>query len=1013
MGQANGDSEPHLSPEKKIYQFLRQHWGLEEGLPQIAVLDMVQDRDGFLWLGTQDGLARFDGLDFEVFKTDTTPGLVHDDIRRLAIDRDGALWVGTREGVSRFDRSVFSVVEPQEGRFEIVHGLTPTSDGVLIASDTGLYRHVNGQVVRVLGVPEEPAYFADVGGDGLLLAGLTGRVREIGPDGTREFPLPSYASKAVPKLLLRGCGGTWVATSVGLFRLESRALVVYESLPSRNVHDLHCDAGGTLWVGTGRGIYRLRSGRLIEAVEDTEQFEHLWISSFLAGRSGGLWLGSLAGGLYRLTDGRYTRHTQLDGLPSLPVTTVTRSRDGGIWLAGDAGVARLRNDLFSTPVANNTLLGDVTMTLLEDRSRRVWIGQRNGLSLFDPATGAVSRLLNDGVAALAEDGDGAIWIGGIAGLYVYREGQVRRLGPDEGIDVRLVRTLLWSPHHGMLVGTENGVFVQEGMLVDGSLGFVRFDTELFEDGRMVVSLLEDAAGDVWVGYHGDGLGRYSAKNDRWRLYREGDGLLSDAIYHLTWGHDGWLWLSSIKGLYRVDPSSFAGGRITTDVVISVTGHEPGSSQGYCCSGGGSAAGALTSDGLLWLPTLDGIVAVDTTEAAHDHAPPKTIIREMRFGGRPYAFSANPEMVVPPQHRDIEFAFTAPSFDKPEFVRFDYILEGYDDDWRVATEQRSVRYTNLPAGKYLFRVVAVSGNGVRSRAEATWSFSIRRHFTETPWFIGLIVLGVALAGYAVQRVRFFHLQRQRDHLEELVEERTSELKAVNEELGQINTRLQQQSYTDPLTTLRNRRYFAERIGQDLAQVRRLRANPADADKSIIFLIADLDRFKQINDTYGHQAGDEVLAEVARRLLEMARDSDYVIRWGGEEFLLVACFSPERSAPRIAERIIETVWREPFETSDGNRLTVSCSVGFAAFPFGSTRSTPARGPDRDERSWEQIVSMADHALYIVKKNGRDGWAGIMPSELMEEGEELVDVAHQIGERLASGELELVSSRPMEQA
>ena len=912
---------------------------------------------------------------------------------------------------------MFSVVEPPEGRFEIVHGLTPTADGLLIASETGLYRHVSGRVVRVIGVPEEPAYFAAAGEDDVLLVGLTGRIREIGPAGTRDYSLASYAEAAVPKVLLRGCEGTWVATTAGLFRVEGDALILHESMPRRNINDLHCDHSGTLWVGTGRGIYRILGGRLIEAVENTEQFEHLWVSSFLGGKHGDLWLGSLTGGLYRLTEGRYTRYNQLDGLPSLQVTTVGRSRDGGIWLAGDAGVARFRNGEFSTPVSNTTLLGEVTVTLLETRDRRVWIGQRNGLSVFDPSTGSVSRLLNEEVAALAEDGFGTIWIGGMSGLHVFRDGEIQHLGPDQGVDPRLVRTLIWSPHHGVLAGTENGAFIQTGSLVDDDLGFVRFDEELFEDGRMVVSMLENAAGDVWIGYHGDGLGLYSADSDSWRIYGEGDGLFSDTIYHLGWGSDGWLWLGSIKGLYRVDPASITSGRIRQDVVVSVTGHEAGSSRGYCCSGGGSAAGALTSDGRIWLPTLDGILGVDTTDPVPKHAAPKAIITEMRFGGRPYAFRAHPAIDVPAEHRDIEFSFTSPSFDKPGLMRFDYMLDGYDDDWRLATE-RTARYTNLPAGEYTFQVRAVSGDGVRSSVDARWSFSIHRHFSETPWFIGLVVLAVVGAGYALHRVRFYHLQRQRDHLEELVEDRTSELQAVNNELAQINSRLQKQSYTDPLTTLRNRRYLTERIGQDLAQVRRLRATPADADKSIIFLLADLDYFKRVNDTYGHQVGDEVLAEVARRLLEMARDTDYVIRWGGEEFLLVACFSPERSAARIAERIIEAVWREPFETSDGHKLTVSCSVGFSVFPFEPTDTEGdgregTRDLDSDARAWEHVVSMADHALYIVKNNGRDGWAGVIPTEALGDGAELADIAHQVADRLASGEVELVSSRPMEQA
>ena len=1022
---AAGASSPPPALERKFHQYLRQHWSLEEGLPQVGVGDLAQDAQGFLWIATQDGLARFDGVEFQVFKTDGAPGLAGNNIVKLALDDNGTLWIGTRTGLSRFDGTSFAEVRSAGGGLGTIHGLAAANGGMLIASDSGLFRATGTAVERVPGVPEQRVFFASPEPGGGILIGHSGAVRQIGPSGRRDYSLAAYGDGVIPKLCLRGCGGAWVATTVGLFRLNGSGLSPFKPLAHRNVNDLYCDPAGTLWVGTGNGLYRIRDNRVIESVEDEARLPHTFVTAFLRGSDGGLWIGTLTGGLYRLTEGRYIRYNKLDGLPFAATWAVQESRSSGLWVGGQGGVARLRNGHFEpAPGAGSLEAEQVVAALLEDSNGRLWTGTRTGLIWTNIATGRTVRILEDMVLALAEAPDGSIWIGGLSGLRSFHAGRLERHGEQEGI--ARVRNLLVSARYGLVVGTEQGVFVTSS----GARIFERFDAPVFGEGRRAGALFEEENGDLWVGYLGDGLARYVAARAAWSLYTERDGLLSNTVSGVRVGRDGRIWIATQKGVLRIErpafdkvdrrtaqaPTAEAAARarppahtdsasgLNPDVVVSITGREVGSSPGYCCNGGSGSSVLLVSDGSLWVPTLDGILQIDTNQVLAERPAPPTALVSMRHGSRLRMYDRGQSVQVPAAERDIEFVFTAPTFDQPGLMRFRYRLDGYDGEWKEARGRRSASYTNLPAGSYRFRVRAETGNPTRDGTEASWSFTILPRFTETWWFYGLLIPAVLGAAYGTHALRLRRLEQQRTRLEQLVAERTTQLKDANEELGRVNRRLQEQSYTDPLTQLWNRRYLSDHIERDLAQVLRLREKTGAEDLAIVFMMIDIDHFKEINDLHGHEAGDSVLAETARRLKGIARSTDYVVRWGGEEFLLVVCFSPAATAPRVAERVMGALWSDPFPLTGKSPLVVRGSVGFSVFPF-----TPweASGNRPDPRSWQNVINLADHALYTVKQGGRNGWAGILPASRFDPAVSMQDLARDVDARITSGEVEIITS------
>lgn len=995
--------------DRRFHQYAVQHWSLEEGLPQVGVADLAQDSRGFLWVATQDGLARFDGVEFRVFDTANTPELAGDNIVRLLFDASGVLWIATRTGLSRFDGHAFQQVRAGADGLGPVATLAAASGGVLVASDKGVFLAQGTTATKVENTPIPRATLAVPLEPGGMLVGGSGRLVRTTSTRSREYSLASFGEGVVPKRYVDGCGARWIASTVGLLVLDDSTVSRFEPLGPRNVDALHCDAGGTLWVGTGNGLYRVRDRRIVEVVDDESVLPHLFVSAFLPGRDGGLWMGTLTGGLYRLAVPRYTRFNKYEGLPFSSTWAVAEARDGGLWIGGADGVARLDGDRFTAVGRPESLPERVVTTLVEDAGGRLWVGTRSGLTILDPRTGRATKVLDAFVLALAEAPDGAMWIGAVSGLYSSRDGVLRKEGADQGI--ARVRALRFAPRAGLLVGTEQGAFVEH----DGR--FERIDQAATSEPRRVGAVFEDRRGDVWVGYLGAGLARRSAASGEWTHYDEREGLLSDTVYAVASGDDGRVWLSTQKGVLALDPAmpghrpglarENGPGAATPalDVVVSITGREPGSSAGYCCNGGTSGAATLRADGSFWLATLDGVLRVDTHAGPVSRPSPRPYVLALRRSGGVETLATGQETALRANERDVEFVFTAPVFDKPSLTRFRYRLDGYDNEWKDARGRRSASYTNLGPGRYRFRVQVETADGLTGRTDAAWAFSIAPRFTETWWFYGLLAPLVVAALYLAFALRVRHLRLHSLRLEQIVAERTKQLEVANEELSSANGRLERMSYTDPLTGLWNRRYLTDHVEHDLAQLRRLRLGPSTAHHRVVFLLVDLDHFKAINDRWGHDAGDRVLAETASRLLDVVRRTDYVVRWGGEEFLVVACFSTAEMASLIAHRVHEAVGASPYSLADGTSLHVTASVGFAVLPFGRAESPDS--PDWGARGWQASVALADRMLYLVKADGRDSWAGVVPADVPPELP-VVDVVRDFDALLARGDLSVVRAQ-----
>jgi diguanylate cyclase (GGDEF)-like protein len=454
----------------------------------------------------------------------------------------------------------------------------------------------------------------------------------------------------------------------------------------------------------------------------------------------------------------------------------------------------------------------------------------------------------------------------------------------------------------------------------------------------------------------------------WHTLHSSQGLPADIPTYMTKGPNGeWLWVGGLQGIYRVrldDLEALAADKvpqITPQPILSEQGKWQGSEKGLCCNGAGNARGYF--DGAnLWFPTRGGVVSVDTRNVRFNEVVPNVVVEAARYGGE-WHEDLGESMTVPARVRDLAFRFSVLSFQNPSSVSLSYRLQGYEDDWQTVEDpaRRLVNYTNLAPGDYTFEVRGTNNAGLASAAAASLAVTIQPFFYETWWFRILTAVAVVVLAYLGYRLQVRNLRRQRLQLERMVAERT-------EALRQLNRQLEDASTTDPLTGLKNRRYLGQQLPSDLAHFRREREKPENAEQVIAFAIADLDHFKDINDRAGHFAGDSLLKQVAERLVASVRAGHYVVRWGGEEFLIVFRPMHRDETAHVVDRVHKAVRERPFTLPGGEKLTVTCSMGYTEYPF------LAGAPDRVD--WELLVNLADHALYAAKDAGRDCWYGLRP-------------------------------------
>ncbi len=784
-------------------------------------------------------------------------------------------------------------------------------------------------------------------------------------DGRIEFiPLPSPDPRVTTTVstIVHYNGNLWVGSNQGLEQYVNGRFVPFKALAGRSIETLLVDDAGTLWVATTHGLYRLRGDRFIERIENEDVLDNLWNRAMLEDRSGDLWLGSQSGRLVRIWDGNYTLYGHFDGLPNHSVWTL--AADGGPILAGtEDGVAALADGHFSEMIPGRELPSPVVGAIMRDQAGNLWIGTTLGLAAFKDGKPALRQITASAphtrYYVVAEDRQGRIWAGSSAG--VVRADPSHDLGfkTIEGLGGAAVRDIQIAKDGAVWIATARGVF----RYADDKLAPV--DSRFGLRTHKAIGIHFAAGGDIWLSYLDEGLIRIHG--EKFEHYTAADGLPANLITHVADSADGMLWLSTFQAVATIPLKQFDeldAGKIHAlhpRYVVTATATEPGSQTGQCCHGGTHGSGLMVAGKTLYLPTVNGVMAIDTARFKAPLVEPPARIESLTTSQ--HAFPATDTSIrLAADERDLTIHYAALDFRYPDTQRFRYRMLGYDHGWVEAGTRRTAYYTNLDPGDYTFQVTTALGDDPQASA-ATVRIHVDPRFTETSTFYVLVAFIMFAFAYTLHRLWTYQLYRHQRRLEQTVEQRTRELSELNQRLLQANRKLEEQSLTDSLTGLHNRRFLDIRVYENLA---RLKGAELERMQIGLCLIIDIDFFKQVNDRYGHASGDTVLREFSQLLVEHSRPGDPVVRLGGEEFLLIAHAPDLEDTRQIAARLCEAVRGHVFKPIEGVELRLTCSIGYAPYPFDP--ATP------DDLSFEEVLTVADQALYEAKESGRDRFVGV---------------------------------------
>lgn len=942
-------------------QYSFDTWTTDNGLPQNGIRQITQTPDGYLWFTTFDGLVRFDGVRFTTFNKSNTKGIINNRFTGIFADADGTIYATTME------------------------------DGVLTIYRSGEFTSFASDVV-----PGHYISRMERSASGEILfqsedADRRGRTWYRLVDGQFEFVKKSERSD---ELTLNGKNGSkWDLTRTGVTESRDGNSIHTPADLSKVNFRAHtfADSSGALWLGENK-VYRIAGGAMKTFTDADGLPENSIYHSFWEEQDGSIWFSSggassASVGLVQYLDGVIKLWGKDHGLLGSSIQYVFHDREGNTWLATPRGLSRRRKNVIRSFSTKDGLDHNEVYPLLRARSGRIWIGSAKGLSVYD--NGKFRKLdLRQGasrpgepvwkngqmsIQSLWEDADGAIWVGLNGGIFLVKDGvaelllngsHVNAINNDaegnvwaatnqglvkfrdrklvaqyataEGLPNEYMTTIfrdakgaMWFGGLGGLSRLENGRFVNLTK-ADGLVG------------NYIRSVYEDKEGTLWIGTYDEGLSRY--KDGKFTSYREENGLYSSGVFAIEEDDRGNFWISSNRGIYRVrrdELNEFAAGKIAK---INSVGYGKGDGMlSNECNGGRQPASLRDEHGRFWFPTQDGVSIVDPKLEASNPLPPTVAIEEVTVEREPLSTAGG--ITIEPGKRDLEIRYTGISLIKSDQVKFQYKLQGHDKDWIDAGTRRTAHYSYLPPGGYTFLVKAANSDGVWSEQPAALSIGLKPFFYQTYTFYALVIIAGGLILFGLWRLSIYQMRLRERKLEHLVEERTAELARVNQHLENL-------ANSDGLTKIGNRRRFESFLSDEWHRAVRFHTE-------ISLVMIDIDHFKQFNDTYGHQAGDECLQKVAEAFADaIKRPTDLVARFGGEEFALILGGTDSAGAVTIANHALENLRDLEIQHASspiGEILTVSVGIATVLPRMGSTEA--------------DLIKAADEALYQAKKSGRN--------------------------------------------
>jgi ligand-binding sensor domain-containing protein/signal transduction histidine kinase len=734
-----------LDPSRSLTQYLHRIWQVQNGLPRTTIFSICQSHDGYLWLGTQTGLVRFDGIKFTELPELGGVSLKNEQIVQIVEDHQRNLWIATSSvGLVRYKSGVATSFTETEGLpSKNVQSLFIDSQNALwVGTDRGMVRVLENKIVPfAVSTSALDVRGISAMGDEVWIVSSKGEAQRW--DGTRFILMPLLPSTppfSITALLGTSEGTLWIGTTNGLFCRTFKGVESFtesNGLVSDHVLSLARSIDGTIWIGTKGGLTRF-VGKDLENYGTKDGLSQNAVHSICEDREGQLWVGTKHG-LNEFVDRRTIPFTVNEGLPSNDVGPLLQDRAGTIWIGTTgAGLAGYDGKHVRTLTTKEGLASDTVIALANDPQAGLWIGTDRGINQLRNGKVRATFTTEQGLPAnrincLHFDRQEVLWAGTELGLATLRDGAFTEASA-EGLPRVPILAVAGYRRQGLVISTEGqGIFLAE----EGRFQPLNVRTNVDCD-----ALFTDAEGLVWIGTRGEGLRLFDGEHVT--AFTTKDGLFDDDLYGITADDQDRLWLACSKGIFSVARSELRHKAAGIQTLLNCETYSPTESQRTIeCRPGIQPAVWKTADDKIWFATIRGLISVDTKQVRRKLPPIPVVIEETIVNGQ--AIHLTEGRQLPAGSINLIFRYTGLSYASPTRITFRYMLAGYDRDWVTAGTRREAIYTNLPPGKYEFHLAATNVDGQSNELESPLSFSIEPAFYQRSSFlaagIGLVVAGI--------------------------------------------------------------------------------------------------------------------------------------------------------------------------------------------------------------------------------------------------------------------------------
>lgn len=755
-----------------------QIYSIENGLSQSVVTDIIQDKYGYFWFGTQDGLNKFDGINFKVYGQ--SDGLQVTEITTIAEDSHGYIWAGTEEG------GLYRINGDSIKNFMLgSDALSNTIKSIFKNASNELFSlNRKGEIWKLENNDIKPL------------------VTDVSYLGSKN----AFANDAV----IDKTGTFWIATSEdGLVKIKESNIKKYgfsDGLPTKDIQSLLLDSKGRLWVGTdGKGIYLFENEEFKSVLKD-DSFQNEKITVVYEDKSGGIWLGS-DNGICQVKNDKCRMITAKNGLPYDAVYTIYEGREGYMWFGTYAGgVAQLLTEMFNHYNKEVGLVGNQVYAISENDNGEILLGTSSGgVNFLNKNNGiTVDKKLNeytgDEIYSVIKTRAGAVWISTYGnGVIRLKNNEITKYTTKDGLSSNKIYCAFEDRDGKIWLGTEFGLSVfQNGI-------FENFTRENGFDADHVNFITGDRDGNLWLSTSTDGLIKY--KNGNLQKFTTKDGLASNSIYYIFEDRDGVLWIGTNNGLSKYVDGKFTN-YSTKDGLSNKTCYFIGQdNRGFLWIGtnlglnrfdGKDFRVYTTKDGLmtneftegavfkdssgdLWFGNIEGVTKFIPELDVANNVSPDVYITGIRLFDNPITLAKHDPFKYNENY--FKYSYVSPYFYAASELKYKYMLEGVDMDWQISSS-RDVQYTSLGAGKYKFKVMAINKDGLESENIADYSFSITPPFWKRLWFMAVCALAVGLLIFAYYKYKMNKIRKQNIELENTVHERTKDLEKEKEKSDEL-------------------------------------------------------------------------------------------------------------------------------------------------------------------------------------------------------------------------------------